>query len=74
MKQNKGFPYKEKKKPGSERDWCPYTGQAAPGESFSKYKRKRVRCPVCKRRMIAQVKVCSAGCCIGFHIPRHKDK
>lgn len=41
-------------------------------ESYSKYKRMRVRCPHCKRRMIAKVVVCSVGCCVEYTLPPHK--
>lgn len=41
-------------------------------ESYSKYKKMRVRCPHCKRRMIAKVVVCSVGCCVEYILPPHK--
>ncbi len=80
---------REPKKPKKIRDWCPYEGKVStentgksyvemnwlPGWTapYTPYKRKRVRCPECKRRMIAKVNVCSDGCCISFLIPKHKN-
>ena len=37
-------------------------------------KRKRVICPVCKRRMWASFRFCHDGCCIMYSIPKHKVK
>ncbi len=64
---------REKKKPPKQRGWCPYTGVVDSAVSYSPYERMRVRCPHCKRRMIAKVDVCSIGCCITFVIPKHKS-
>jgi len=63
-------------------EWCTNpTGHAGkldvkPGP---KYKRLRVRCPTCKRRVIAKVYLCSCGswetsCCIEYQMPPHKTK
>lgn len=41
-------------------------------EKYSKYKKMRIRCPHCKRRMIAKVIVCSIGCCVEYIVPPHK--
>ena len=38
------------------------------------YKRKRIQCPECGRRVIARVSFCHDGCCIYYSLPRHKPK
>ena len=48
--------------------------EATMGKLPSGIKRPRVQCPVCKRRMKANIRVCSDGCCIAFMVPRHKVK
>lgn len=37
-------------------------------------KRKRVKCPECKRRLMTSVQACDDGCCVGHSIPPHKPK
>lgn len=37
-------------------------------------KRKRVKCPECKRRLLTSVRSCSDGCCVRHSIPPHVHK
>jgi len=48
--------------------------EASTGVLPSGIKRPRVKCPKCKRKMLANIRPCSDGCCIAFMIPRHKKK
>ena len=37
-------------------------------------KRIRVKCSVCKRRMLADIRICHDGCCLTYILPPHKIK
>lgn len=37
-------------------------------------KRKRVKCPVCGRRMWGFITSCDDGCCLFYLVPPHKKK
>lgn len=37
-------------------------------------KRKRLKCPKCKRKLMSSVKTCHDGCCVYHSLPPHKPK
>jgi hypothetical protein len=66
---------------------CPYVGNRGTsirdiwtpperrrGLDNFKYKRVRVTCPECGRRLIGWMSVCHDGCCVRYTVPRHKRK
>jgi hypothetical protein len=59
------------KKPAHAHDWEACDGSYRWVESD---KRKRVRCPVCNRRLLPYAEHCIGGEFISYRIPRHKNR